>query len=102
MFNRYHSTEIKTDKKTKSRYFKPTLYPSIPEKDSDEIYTVRYGDRLDLLAHKFYDDVGLWWVISRANNLDPSDIGIKAASTLRIPIDISQILSDLKTINSGA
>ncbi len=101
MFNRYSNQTKKRDTVTKVRYFKPTLYPDIPERDDDIMHKVRSGERLDLLAHQYYDDVGLWWIISRANSLDPSDISLKAATTVRIPTDIGPILQELTTINSG-
>jgi len=55
---------------------------------------------MDVLAYQYYDDVGLWWVISRANRLDPSDIGLKAASKLRIPTDIADVLRKFRSINA--
>lgn len=32
-----------------------------------QVYQVREGDRLDLLAHKFYRDSRKWWLIADAN-----------------------------------
>lgn len=31
------------------------------------VYTVRTGDRLDLLAHRFFHDPRKWWLIADAN-----------------------------------
>jgi len=100
MFNRYAEARIKENKRNKVKYYKPTLYPDIPEKDSDVIHNVRAGERLDLLAYRYYKDVGLWWVISRANRLDPSNIGLEASSTLRIPIDIADVVRAFRAINA--
>lgn len=55
--------------------------------DGDKYYTTKDGDKLTLLAHKFYKDFRLWWVIYD-NNLDtltghPSTV--PAGVTLRIP-----------------
>ena len=36
------------------RVFKPTMYPSIPIRDSDIFIYPRFGDRLDVLAFKYY------------------------------------------------
>lgn len=99
MFNRYKDQTIKKDGKTNVRYYKPSLYPDIPESDSDIIHTVIEGERLDLLAYRFYGDVGLWWIISRANRLNPSDISLKASTEIRIPQDVGSILQDLVTVN---
>tara|TARA_B100000287_G_C19953576_1_gene511446 strand:- start:135 stop:440 length:306 start_codon:yes stop_codon:yes gene_type:complete len=100
MFNRYSEARIKTNKNNKVKYFKPTLYPDIPEKDTDILHYVKAGERLDILAHRYYGDVGLWWVISRANRLDPSDIGLDASSTIRIPQDISEVIRAFRSINA--
>ena len=100
MFNRYAEARIIENKRNKVKYYKRTLYPDIPEKDSDVIHNVRAGERLDLLAYKYYKDVGLWWVISRANRLDPSNIGLEASSTLRIPIDIADVVRAFRAINA--
>ncbi|MAE85544.1 MAG: hypothetical protein CMB80_22605 [Flammeovirgaceae bacterium] len=101
MFNRYSEQTSKRDTVTKVRYYKPTLYPDIPERDDDIIHKVRSGERLDLLAHQYYNDVGLWWLISRANKLDPSDITLKAATDIRIPTHIGPILQELTATNTG-
>jgi len=100
MFNRYEEARVKTSTTNKVRYFKPTLYPNIPEQDGDIIHNVRAGERLDILAHRYYNDVGLWWVISRANRLDPSDLGLAAATILRIPQDIAEVLRSFRAINA--
>ena len=99
MYNRYKEARIKVNSDNKVRYFKPSLYQDIEEKDSDVVHVVRPGERLDLLAHRFYGDVGLWWVISRANRLDPSDVGLKAATQLRVPTDIGDVLRKYKAVN---
>lgn len=91
MFNRYKNAKVKLSE-NKDRYFKPTLYPAIPERDTDIIHNVVQGERLDLLAHKYYGDVNYWWIISKANGLSPSDIGIKSSTQLRIPTDIGEVL----------
>ena len=101
MFNRYKFTNSKKDSKTGINYKRPTLYPEIPEKDTDILHTVIIGERLDLLAYKFYNDSGLWWIISRANSLDPSITTPKVGTELRIPIETGDILSQLQTLNSG-
>jgi len=101
MFNRYKYTYNKKDSKTGIRYKRPTLYPEIPEKDSDIIHTVVVGERLDLLAYMYYNDSGLWWIISKANSLDPSMTTPKVGTELRIPTETGEILSKLQTINSG-
>jgi len=95
MPSRYRYTKIKLNKDGK-RVFKPTIYPKIPIKDSDIFIYPRFGDRLDNLAAKYYDDVSLWWIIAKANNLDAAHIGLEVDAQIRIPIDIQPIINKLK------
>jgi len=60
-----------------------TTYSSIPKSDGDIYVITQMGDRLDLLAHQFYGDVGLWWYIAKANNL--TFMTIPTGTSLRIP-----------------
>lgn len=79
--DRYKNTKIKKIG-NKSVYGK-TLYQKIPL-HSDDFYVIsQYGDRLDLLAHKYYGDVTLWWYIAKANNL--RTMNIPTNIQLRIP-----------------
>lgn len=39
----------------------------IPDTEGNFLHTVRDGDRLDLLAYKYYGDAARWWQISDAN-----------------------------------
>ena len=98
MFNRYKNARIKTSENN-DRYFKPTFYPQIPEKDTDVWHNVVVGERLDLLAHRYYDDINLYWIISKANNLDPSTIGLEAATQIRIPTDVGEIIRSFNSEN---
>jgi hypothetical protein len=52
--------------------------------------TMVEGERLDILAGKFYGNGGLWWVIAAASGIG---WGLQAppGTNLRIPTDISQI-----------
>jgi phage tail protein X len=57
------------------------------------------GDRLDLLAYKYYGDQTLWWVIATANNINDATFYVQEGIQLRIPSDINAILTDLQKIN---
>lgn len=83
------------------RYRSSTRYPDIPLSESDVyMYTIR-GDRLDNLAYQFYGDTSLWWIISVANPELPNDsLYPTLGFQLRIPSNVSQILSDFEKINS--
>ena len=78
---RYENTKLGRYKNIYN--LKTTIYSSIPETDSDIFVITQLGDRLDLLAHQFYGDVGLWWYIAKANNL--MDLRVPAGISLRIP-----------------
>ncbi len=95
MPSRYKYTDIKLRGDGK-RVFKPTIYPRIPIRDSDVFIYPKFGDRLDNLAHKYYGDVSLWWIIAKANNLDAAHIGLEVDTQIRIPMEITPILNKLK------
>ena len=52
---RYKSAKLRIDKNGK-RYYKPTIVPNIPIKDSDVFIYPRYGDRFDIIANRYYGD----------------------------------------------
>ena len=64
---RYNNTQIDIDKDGK-RYYKPTIVPNIPLKDSDIFILPVDGVRFDILAQQYYNDSNLWWIIAKANN----------------------------------
>ena len=95
--SRYDHTVIKKSREGK-RVLKPTMYPKIPIKDSDIFIYPKFGDRLDNLAHKYYKDTSLWWIIAKANGLDEAHIGLEVDKQIRIPTDINPILNKLKAL----
>jgi hypothetical protein len=99
MANRYLNTgELKT-KFSKKRYLASTIYPKIKATDNDMYIISESSDRLDLLAHKYYGDQNLWWIIAVANNLNDASLFIEEGIQLRIPSNIGNILRDLEKIN---
>ncbi|MDR2523403.1 MAG: LysM peptidoglycan-binding domain-containing protein [Synergistaceae bacterium] len=65
----------------------------IPESENDVFHRVTQADerRIDLLAHRYYKDVRLWWIIAEANNI-VNPMVLKAGKVLRIPsIDTIQL-----------
>lgn len=102
MPDRYRETEIRKfseENNDNRRVFKSTLYPKILIDSNDIFITSKSGDRLDLLAHTFYNDVTLWWVIAQANSIGKGTLNIKPGLQLRIPRNIARIMADLETIN---
>ena len=71
--SRYNSTSLIKDNNERSRKA-TTILPSIAR-----------TDRLDKLAHAFYEDVSLWWVIASANGLGLGSYIVPKNTTLRIP-----------------
>ena len=98
MPSRYNYTKTKRNELGK-RVFKPTMYPKIPIRDSDIFIYPRFGDRLDNLAHKYYNDVSLWWIIAKANNLDAAHIGLEVDNQIRIPTNIQSVIDKLKKMS---
>lgn len=71
------------------------IFPTIPKRDDDIYIITQETDRLDTLAHQFYGDASLWWVIAHTNYLNSADIGVTPGIQLRIPkslINIQNIL----------
>ena len=101
MFNRYKTIRGKKDPKTGLSYRVPVLYPKIEERDDDVIHTVIVGERLDLLSYRYYQDSGLWWIISRANGLDPSITSPKVGMELKIPQNVGEIITRFQSLNSS-
>jgi nucleoid-associated protein YgaU len=56
------------------------------QRSGDFRYQVKQGDRLDLLANRFYRDPRMWWLISDANPdlLYPDDL-LEPGTYLIIP-----------------
>ena len=78
--SRYSSTKLNS----KDKKFRTTYYSDVPERDDDMYFISQPGDRLDLLASRFYKDASLWWFIAKVNGL--SSMNIEPGTSLRIPI----------------
>jgi len=76
------------------------LLPEISRRPGDTIITAKTTDRLDLLAHRFFNDRTLWWVIALANKLPGDSLFIEPGLQLFIPGDINKIIKDLQIKNS--
>jgi nucleoid-associated protein YgaU len=99
MASRYTYSEVLKTKETNKQYLESTIYPKVKAKDTDMYIISEAGDRLDLLAHKYYGDQNLWWVIATANNINDATFYVEEGVQLRIPSDINAILTDLQKIN---
>ena len=94
---RYSTTRQKLDK-SGVRVYSTTYYPEIPLENEDKFIYAKVGDRLDSLAHKFYNDITLWWVIAKANGLKGKPT-LTPSEIIRIPSDIVGIIENFNTLN---
>ena len=60
-------------------------YPEIPQSSDDIFYQIQGGDRIDLLAFRFYGKASYWWIIASANNMDLIPTDFLSADIIRIP-----------------
>ena len=96
---RYKTAKIRRDKDG-TRYYKPTIVPNVPIKDSDIFVYPVYGDRFDIIAQRYYNDSTLWWIIAKANELSKGQISPDPLKKLRIPTEIDDILESVEKSNS--
>ena len=76
--------------------YKSKIYPNIPLKDDDLYIVTQTGDRLDTIAHQFYGDQSLWWIVATANNIHKVSFTVADGTTLRIPKNYIDILNQFK------
>lgn len=85
-----------------TQYYATTKYPEVPLNENDIYVITDFGDRLDLLANQFYQDITLYWIIAIANpnKLSLGSINIPTGTQLRIPTDIVGILQSYNELNA--
>jgi hypothetical protein len=84
---------------TNKRVTRSTLYPPIPRKESDIYVRTTVGDRIEVLAFKYYGDVSMWWLIAEANAVGKGSFAIPAGTLLRIPIQFQDVLEEYGRLN---
>jgi hypothetical protein len=95
---RYKNSEIlKSD--TGKNYLASTIYPKIKPNDNDLYIISEGGDRLDLLANKYYNDKTKWWIIATANNINDATFYVEPGIQLRIPSDVNAVMNSLEKLN---
>lgn len=58
-------------------------------------HIVAAGERLDVIAHRYYGDEDYWWVIALANRvMDPFSMTV--GRRLRVPTDVKSVLDKLR------
>ena len=96
---RYSETNI-INRWDGKRVYLATLYPYIAPQTTDLQIITNETDYLDALAYKYYRDTTLWWIIAVANNLGKGKLSIPPGLTLRIPININDIISQFSRLNA--
>ena len=91
---RYNYNKIKNSKYLTSRL------PKI-NGTGDRYIISRQGDRLDLLAQQFYEDVAAWWIIADANNLGKGDLHVPPGLQIRIPVVPPDLPDKFETLNEN-
>jgi len=100
MNSRYKNIDILKNVKGKE-YYSSTKYPDIPLSLQDTYVITTVGDRFDILAQQYYNNSSLWWVISIANpQLTQNSYYIPEGTQLRIPSNLSGILSEFENLNN--
>jgi hypothetical protein len=94
---------IEQYRENNKRYLKYIKYPDIPLSLDDLYATIVEGDRLDLIADQFYNDVDLWWIITTANPdiIRRDSFNLKPGLQIRIPDPnrVSNILRSFEQLN---
>lgn len=91
--NSLFTVPVNLNSELKRRYYDSLLDPVI-DRSADDIYVVcTYGERLDLLAWKYYANAELWWIISAANpELRKDSLYLEPGIQVRIPVDYQKVL----------
>ena len=82
-------------------YYSANLYPEIKKLTSDIYVLTEWGDRLDLLADRFYGDVSLWWIIavSNPNKIEFGSLLPDPGLQIRIPADPNLVIDKYNAKN---
>ena len=83
------------------RYYKNLKYPEIPLSVNDLYITTTVGDRLDLLADEFLNNVDLWWIITTANPdiIRRDSFNLRPGMEIRIPDNVQGIIEEFEALN---
>ncbi len=96
---RYATTRRKIDK-TGIQVYSTTYYPEIPLENEDKFIHAVDGDRLDTLAHRYYGNMTLWWIIAKANGLKGKP-ALTAGEVIRIPSNVTNIIEKFRNLNKA-
>jgi hypothetical protein len=100
MTNRYQNIQTTKNSERGIPFYVNAIYPDIPLSNNDSYVITTLGDRLDLMALDFYGDTGYWWIIASANALPGDSLFPPIGMQLRLPEDLSTILTNYKSVNT--
>ena len=83
--NRYNGLQIVNKPE---RVYRTARYPEFPKQVTEIYVLTTSGDRLDLLANKYYSDTRWWWIIARANHIGKGSFALEPGMQLRIPFPV--------------
>lgn len=66
-FSRYQKTPTRREQVRRSGLREVLTCPGAYDPDPVQLHLVHQGDRLDLLAYRYYGDPTKWWVVADAN-----------------------------------
>lgn len=99
MIQRYQNIAVVKQPETGKRYYINNIYPEIPLSPNDSYVIAVLGDRLDLMAFDFYQDVTFWWIIASANALPGDSLYLEPGSQVRIPANLPGVINNYKIEN---
>ena len=85
----------------RKRTYRALKYPEIPLSINDIYVITNDGDRLDLLANQFYQDVDMWWIIATANPgvVKRDTFNLKPGLQIRIPTNQQDVMRVFEELN---
>ena len=93
---------IKTTTKDNKRLYVRVKYPEIKPLPSDLYIICNSTDRYDKLAHDYYGDSSLWWIIAIANGASPQDTIFPPLGVyVRIPQNYVEVQADFNNLNKN-
>ena len=99
MASRLRTLKIKNI--NRKRTYRALKYPEIPLSIEDLYITTTDGDRLDLLANQFYQDVDMWWIIATANPgiIKRDTFNLKPGLEIRVPANPQGVMQEFESLN---
>lgn len=98
--NRYKNIKTATTDEGTEYKVNP-IYPEIPVHEDDLYVITSAGDRYDTLAHQFYQDASLWWIIASVNTSERASLNVQPGVQLRIPGDKNRAIQIFRDVNKN-